>query len=81
MMQPFPEVISLPVFAGVDVCEVLLLAAVYGGSFFIKGAIGIGSISLMIILGAMILDPIMRSFWQLSRILLFNFNSSRPKDM
>jgi hypothetical protein len=54
------------VFAGVAVCEVLLLAAVYGGSFFIKGAIGIGSISLMIILGAMILGPIMRSFWQLS---------------
>ena len=36
MMQLFPEVFSLPVFAGVAVCEVLLLAAVYGGSFFIK---------------------------------------------
>lgn len=57
MMQPFPEIFGLPVFAGAVNWEVLLLMAVYGGSFFIKGAIGIGSISLMVILGAMIVEP------------------------
>jgi uncharacterized membrane protein YfcA len=44
-------------FDGLDGWHVLLLTAVYFTSYFIKGAIGTGNLAMMVLLGALILDP------------------------
>jgi len=44
-------------FDGLDGWHVLLLASVYLGSYFIKGAIGTGNLAMMVLLGALILEP------------------------
>ena len=56
-MQPFPELFGIPVFAGSALWEVVLLLSIYSIAFFIKGAIGVGNVSMMVLFGAMILEP------------------------
>ena len=56
-MQPFPELFGIPVFAGSAVWEIVLLLSIYAVAFFIKGAIGVGNVSMMVLFGAMILEP------------------------
>ncbi|MBT3904225.1 MAG: sulfite exporter TauE/SafE family protein [Rhodospirillaceae bacterium] len=57
MMQPFPELFGISVFAGLALWEVVLLLSIYSIAFFIKGAIGVGNVSMMVLFGAMILEP------------------------
>ena len=44
-------------FDGIDRWRVLILVSVYFVSYFIKGAIGTGNLAMMVLLGALILEP------------------------
>ena len=44
-------------FDGLNGWHVLLLAMVYFASYFVKGAIGTGNLAMMVLLGALILEP------------------------
>lgn len=57
MSDPFPQLFGFVLFDGLDGWHILLLAAVYFFSYFIKGAIGVGNLALMVLLGALILQP------------------------
>lgn len=51
------EFVALPIFTGVDLWLLALLFAVYFGAFFVKGAVGVGSLTPTVVFGTLILGP------------------------
>ncbi len=57
MSETFPAVFGFQLFDGLDWWHVTALTLVYLFAYFIKGAIGVGNLAMMVLLGALILDP------------------------
>lgn len=57
MSESFPSVFGFVLFDGRDWWHVGALFAVYVVSYFIKGALGVGNLAIMVLLGALILTP------------------------
>jgi uncharacterized membrane protein YfcA len=57
LSEPFPSVLGFVLFDGRDWGHVGALFAVYIVSYFIKGALGVGNLAIMVLLGALILTP------------------------
>ncbi|MEQ8193108.1 MAG: sulfite exporter TauE/SafE family protein [Rhodospirillales bacterium] len=57
MSDPLPSIFGIVLFDGLDGWHVGTLVLVYIGSYFIKGAIGVGNLAIMVLIGALILTP------------------------